>query len=187
VNVGGATTLSGVLAPNGETLAGARVALQARAVTLTGRALSGWSTVANGTTNSAGQFAFRNIRSQTTQQFRAVFTDPDKGAIVSASRRVNVRAVVSLSQPARKVHRGRMVTLRGKLGPVVRGTRVLVKLDGPGRAAKNVRATVTRTGTWSVKVRTPRKTGTWKVVATWGGNSRLLGDRSPGRSFRIVR
>ena len=43
------------------------------------------------------------------------------------------------------------------------------------------------TGTWSVTVRAPRSSGTWTAAAVWHGNSVLLGDRSPSRTFRILR
>jgi len=116
-----------------------------------------------------------------------VYTGDPNGAIVSAARKVTVRAVVNLAQPDRRVARGHKVTFRGTLGPALRGTTVVLNLDGPGRHTEVVRASVHRTGTWTVTVRAPRESGTWRAAAVWHGNSVLLGDRSPSRTFRIVK
>lgn len=188
VNAGGATALSGVLAPAGRVLGAAKVLLQSRPVTTNGVPLAAdWSGVGWGTTAVDGSFAFTGLRSHAATEYRAVYTGDPNGAIVSAARKVTVRAVVNLAQPDRRVARGHKVTFRGTLGPALRGTTVVVKLDGPGRHTKVVRATVHGTGTWTVTVRAPRESGTWGAAAVWHGNSVLLGDRSPSRTFRIVK
>ena len=188
VDAGGATTLSGVLAPAGQVLGAAKVLLQSRPVTTNGVPLTAdWSGVGSGTTAADGSFAFAGLTSQAATEYRAVYTGAPSGAIVSAARKVTVRAVVNLAQPDRRVARGHKVTFRGTLGPALRGTTVVVKLDGPGRHTDEVRATVNRTGSWTVTVKAPRKSGTWTAAAVWHGNSVLLGDRSPSRTFRIVR
>ena len=186
VNAGGATALSGVLAPNGQVVGGAPVVLQSRPVTTTGRPLtSTWADVGTGTTAADGGFVFSGLRSRATIQYRAVFTGDPTGPIASATQQVTVRAVVRLAKPDRRVVSGHRIRFRGTLGPALRGTTVVVKLDGPGRTLR-VRATVSRTGAWSVAHRAPRKPGRWTAVAVWHGNEVLLADRSASRPFRIV-
>jgi hypothetical protein len=188
VAVGGSATLSGKLAPNDQVLAGARVTLQARSVTTNGVPLAAdWSEVDAGTTAADGTFVFGGLRPDAAQQYRAVFSGDASGAIVSATRQVDVRAVVTLTKPAHRVARHHQITFRGTLRPGVRGTTVVVDLDGPGHHSQKVRATVGRSGTWSVAVPAPRKTGRWSAVATWHGSSVVLGDRSASRGFRVVR
>jgi hypothetical protein len=116
-----------------------------------------------------------------------VYTGDPHGAIVSAARKVTVRGVLNLAQPNRRVAQGHKISFHGTLGPSVRGTTVVVKLNGPGRHAVQVRATVDRTGAWTVTVRAPRTPGAWTAAAVWHGNNVLLGDRSPSRSFHILR
>ena len=188
LNAGDVTTLSGVLAaPNGGVLAGKTVVLQARSVTTSGRALSAFANVASKTTDAAGRFAFTGLKPQATKAYRVVYSGGASDSIVSATRQVNVRAVVSLSQPARRIERGQVARFRGQLGSALRGATVVVRLDGPGRSSKQVRATVSRTGVWQATVRAPLTTGKWTAVAVWSGNRTLLADRSPSRTFRVVR
>jgi hypothetical protein len=99
---------------------------------------------------------------------------------------VTTRAVVSLAKPDRRVASGHKIRFRGTLGPTLQGTTVVVKLDGPGRRTMHLSATVSRTGTWTVAVRAPRKPGRWTAVAAWHGNDVVLADRSPSRPFRVV-
>jgi len=188
IDVGGATALSGVLAPAGQPIANAKVVLQSRPVTTTGRPLTlSWAHVDAGTTTTNGSFAFTGLRSQSATEYRAVYAGDPDGAIVSGSRRVTVRAVVTLAKPVHRVARGHHVTFRGTLGPALHGKTIVVTLDGPGRRTQQVRAQVAATGTWSVSVRAPHKTGVWTAVAAWHGSSVLLGDHSLRRSFRVVR
>lgn len=188
INVGGATTLSGVLAPAGQVLGAAKVVLQSRPVTTSGHPLTpNWQAVDHVTTAADGAFAFSGLTSHAAMQYRAVFSGDPSGAIVSASRQVTVRAVVGLAQPDRRVARGHRVSFHGTLAPSLHGTTVTVLLDGPGRRTQRVHATVTRSGTWTATVRAPHKTGAWKAVAAWHGNHVLLGDHSASRSFRVVR
>ncbi len=185
---GGTTTLSGVLAPHGLVVGAAKVVLQSRPVTTTGHPLTeSWTDVATDTTAADGSFVFTGLRSPAATAYRAVFTGDPSGSIVSASRRVSVRAVVTLAQPHRRVAHGTQVTFRGTLGPALRGTTVVVRLHGPGGRTQQVRATVTGTGTWTATVHAPRKTGTWTAVATWRGSRVLLGDHSPTRTFHVLR
>ncbi len=116
LDAGGVTTLSGVLAPNGAALAGKKVVLQARSVTTSGRALGAFATVATKTTDAAGRFAFTGLKPQATTAYRVVYSGGASDSIVSATRQVTVRAVVSLSQPARRIERGQVARFRGKLG-----------------------------------------------------------------------
>ena len=188
VNVGGVTTLSGVLAPNGQVLSGAKVTLQSRPVTTSGQPLAAdWQAVDQGNTTAAGAFAFTGLTSPAAIQYRAVFSGDPNGAIVSASRTVTVRAVLSLAQPDRRVARGHRVRFHGTLAPSLHGQTVAVSLNGPGRHHQQVRATVSASGTWTANVRAPQQTGAWKAVAVWHGNHVLLGDHSATRSFRVVR
>jgi len=188
VDVGGDTTLSGVLAPLGLVRAGAQVRLESRPVTTSGQPLTqSWSSVDHGTTAADGSFAFTGLTSPAAQEYRAVFSGDPHGAIVSATRRVTVRAVVTLAEPVHRVVRGHHVTFRGTLGPALRGTTVVVTLDGPGRHSQRVRATVGRDGAWAVTVRAPHTPGRWKAVAAWRGSRVLLGDHSETRAFRVVR
>ena len=186
VNAGGVAALSGVLAPHGQVVGGAPVVLQSRPVTTNGRPLtSTWADVGTGTTAADGGFVFSGLKSQATIQYRAVFTGDPSGPIVSASQQVTVRAVVRLAKPHRRVDSGDRIRFRGTLGPSLRGTTVVVRLDGPGRSVRTS-AVVSRTGTWTVAVRAPRKPGRWTAVALWRGNDVLLADRSPSRLFRVV-
>jgi len=177
-----------VLAPNGQVLGAAKVTLQSRPVTTSGQPLAAdWAAVDHGTTTADGAFAFSGLTSQAAMQYRAVFSGDPSGAIVSASRTVTVRAVLTLAQPDRRVPRGHQVRFHGTLAPSLHGQTVTVSLDGPGRHHQQVRATVSVSGTWTASVRAPQKTGTWKAVAVWHGNHVLLGDHSATRSFRVVR
>ncbi len=188
VDAGGATTLSGVLAPAGQALGAAKVLLQSRPVTTTGVPLAAdWSGVGAGTTAADGSFAFTGLQSQAATEYRAVYTGDPSGAIVSAARTVTVRGVLNLAQPSRRVVHGHQVRFHGRLGPSVRGTTVVIKLNGPGRHAVQVHATVNPTGAWTVTVRAPRTPGVWTAVAVWHGNNVLLGDRSPSRTFHVLR
>jgi hypothetical protein len=188
VAAGGATAFSGVLAPNGLVLGGARVVLQARQVTTAGRPLTtDWVDVATRTTAANGRFAFTGLRSPVSKQFRAVYSGPGTGAIVSATRQVTVRAVLTLSQPDRRVERSDKLLFQGKLGAGLSGRTVVVQLDGPGRLTGQVRAVVDPTGAWAARTGAPRNVGSWTAVAVWRGSSVVLGDRSPARTFRVVR
>ena len=188
VNAGGSTTLQGVLSPNGQALAGAPVVLQARAVQANGRlAAPGWVDVATATTAADGSYAFR-LEPTASTEYRVVFGgDATHPAAVSAVETVKVKAVVKLSRPDRKVERGHKVTLRGKLGPAMRGAQVVVKLNGPGPRTDKVRATVNRNGKWKVTLRAPHKAGKWTAKAVWRGDAALLRDASPTRTFRVTR
>jgi hypothetical protein len=107
---------------------------------------------------------------------------------VSPVTRVEVRAVVDLARPARKVRRKDQMVLRGKLSAGQPGTTVLVNLNAKGkRHDKVVRATVDARGKWKAVTRAPAKTGRLKVVAVWKGDGVTLGDRSRTRSVRVVR
>jgi len=188
INAGSATTLNGVLAPHGQVVAGARVVLQARPVTTSGTPLTtDWADVDSRTTAADGGFVFAGLRSEAAREYRAVFSGDPSGSIVSASRQVTVRSVVTLAKPDRRVARGHRLTFRGTLGPALQGKTIVVALDGPGRHAKQVHAIVNQSGAWTAVVRAPRKTGTWTAVAAWGGSSVLLGDHSRNRTFRVVR
>ncbi len=188
VNAGGTTTLQGVLAPNGQALAGAPVVLQARAVQGNARlAAPGWVDVATARTAADGSYAFR-VEPSASTEYRVVFNgDATNPAAVSAVQTVKVKAVVKLSRPDRTVERGHKVTLRGKFGPAMQGAKVIVKLDGPGNRTDKVRATVNRNGVWKVTLRAPHKTGKWSAKAVWRGDASLLRDASPTRTFRVTR
>jgi hypothetical protein len=188
VNAGGTTTLQGVLAPNGQALAGAPVVLQARALTANGRlAAAGWVEVSTSTTGADGSYTFR-VEPSASTEYRVVFNgDAAHPQAVSAVETVKVKAVVKLFRLDRKVERGDRVTLRGKLGPAMKGAKVVVKLDGPGHRTDKVRATVNRAGKWKVSLRAPHKTGKWTVKAVWRGDASLLRDASPTRTFRVTR
>ncbi|HEU4337098.1 MAG TPA: chitobiase/beta-hexosaminidase C-terminal domain-containing protein, partial [Nocardioides sp.] len=196
VDAGGVTTFSGVLAVNGQALTGAPVVLQTRALVaarpvFSGRASvgAGWVDIAATTTGAGGFYAFPSIRPTATADYRVVFRgDGTHGPVVSAVERIHVRGAVTLARKHhRVVERGTRMTLRGKLIPAHRGAIVLVKLDGPGRHADRVRATVTRRGTWKVTFRAPARTGRWTAVATWRGDVDHLGSSSAARTIRVVR
>jgi hypothetical protein len=188
VNAGGTTTLQGVLAPNGQALAGAPVVLQARAVQGNARlAAPGWVDMATARTAADGSYAFR-VEPSASTEYRVVFNgNATNPAAVSGVQTVKVKAVVKLSRPDRRVERGHKVTLRGKFGPAMQGAKVIVKLDGPGHRTDKVRATVNRNGVWKVTLRAPHKTGKWSAKAVWRGDASLLRDASPTRTFRVTR
>ncbi len=188
LNAGGATTLQGVLAPNGQVLGGVPVVLQARPLGAGARTLAaGWVDVATTTTAADGSYAF-TVEPTRSVEYRVVYNgDATHAAAVSPTQRVSVKAVVKLVRPDRRVGRGDRFTLRGKIGPTMRGATVVVKLNGPGRRHDRVRATVGRDGRWKVTLRAPRKTGRWTAKAVWRGDAEVLRDASPTRRFRVTR
>jgi hypothetical protein len=146
-----------------------------------------WSEVDAGTTAADGSFVFAGLRPDAAQEYRAVFSGDPNGAIVSVTRQVTVRAVVTFTKPVHHVVRGHRIRFHGTLRPALSGTTVVVDLNGPGHRSQKVHAAVGRSGTWSVTVPAPRKTGAWSAVATWHGSSVVLGDHSASRGFRVVR
>ena len=188
VNATGTATLAGVLAPDRLTLAGATVELQSRRVPVsTARTVPtvDWSTEATATTGANGAFRF-TVRPETTRQYRVVYQG-DEGTVVSGVKLVRVRAVVGLNRTVKVVKRKRFMAVSGSFRPAIAGTRVAVRLDGPGRAARSMQAVVNRNGAWRVGFRAPRTTGIWKVKAVRAGTTLYLGDVSVTRSFRIRR
>jgi hypothetical protein len=188
VNATSAATLAGVLAPDREVLGGATVELQSRRVPVTSaRTLptADWSTEATATTGANGAFRF-TVRPATTRQYRVVYQG-DEGTFTSGIKLVRVRAVVGLNRTVSSVKRNRFMAVGGSFRPMLAGTKVSVRLDGPGRAARSMLATVNTKGTWRVTFRAPRQTGIWKVKAVRPGTSLLLGDVSVTRAFRIRR
>jgi hypothetical protein len=188
LNGAGAATLAGVVAPDQVVLEGATVQLQSRAVPVSSARLlptASWSTEATATTSANGAFRF-TVRPATTRQYRVVYQG-DEGTYTSPVKLVRVRAVVGLNRTVSSVKRNRFMTVGGSFRPALAGTKVSVRFDGPGRAAKSMLATVNSRGTWRVTFRAPRQTGIWKVKAVRPGTSLLLGDVSVTRAFRIRR
>ena len=188
VVAGDATTLSGVLAPQGQVVAGAKVVLQSRPVTTSGRPLAAdWSTRTRGSRARDGAFAFTGLRTHAATGVPSGVQRRPERRDRERHPRVTVRGVVTLDKPARKVGRGHRMRFRRHARTRPAGATVVVGLEGPGRHGATVRATVSRTGAWTAVVRAPRTTGRWTAVATWHGNRVLLGDSSGSRTFRVTR
>ena len=188
LNATGTATLTGVVSPDQTILEGATVLLQSRRVPVSSARMLptvGFTTEATTTTNANGGYTFR-VRPQTTRQYRVVYQG-EEGTFTSGIKLVRVRAVVGLNRTVKVVKRKRFMTVRGSFRPAIAGTRVAVRLDGPGRHARSLRAVVNRNGAWKVRFRAPKKTGVWKVKAVRSGTALYLGDASVTRSFRIRR
>ena len=185
VDFGQTTDVSGRLTSGGAAVAGGTVTVQSRALNATA-----WVAVAGGsaTTAADGSYSVTGVRPAATGDYRVVFEgDATHAASASSAQRVSVRGVVTFDDLAGPVRRGRAVVYSGTLSPTHAGATIRVTVVIPGRRNQSWTATVADDGTWRVRVRAPKKVGSYSAVARWSGDADHLAASSDPITVRVIK
>jgi len=179
---GQATTLSGKLTSYGDPLGGRTVILEQRRV-----GASSFSKLGEATTAPDGAFNLGGIKPIKNTDYRARFAGSaadQLGPSTSPARRVNVRVVVTLNTATTNLKLGKARTIAGAVSPLHGGAvTVVVKRNGSVISRKNVALNDSRYR-FNYK---PQRTGTYAFFATYPNHTDHLGNRSPQKSFKVVR
>ena len=187
INYGGGTLLSGTLTSSGAPLSGKQVILEQRPV-----GASGFSQLPNGvrTTDADGDFSLAGVAPTTHTDYRARFEG--EGSLLSAGlppatslvRRVNVKALVSLSTATSNLKLGKSRAVSGSVNPGHAGSiEVTIRRNGALLTTKTLTLSGSKYG-FSYK---PPSTGTYSFFASFGGDTDHLGNTSVVRSFKVVK
>lgn len=182
VLLGRATTLSGKLSTAGAPLSGETVVLEKRPV-----GASRFSKLGEVATGPDGAFRLTGVKPDEHTIYRARFSGNSGGGLeasVSNARRVNVRARVRLNVSTRTLKLGRKRALGGKVSPSHAGpVRLVIKRNGRTISTRNLSLNDSR---YRFAYKPPRP-GRYAFFTVFGRDADHLGNRSPQRSFRVVR
>lgn len=175
--------LSGKLSAEGESLGYRTVLLQWRPA-----GASGFSKVDQTTTAPDGTYTFSGVRPDKNTYYRTVFsgTRADKlQASTSTARRVLVKVRVSLYTLSTNLKLGRTRTVSGSVTPK-HGNSVTVTIKRNGSVIARKKATLNSNSRYSFKYK-PGRPGTYAFFATYPKHADHLGNRSPQKSFKVIR
>jgi thermitase len=184
VNYGGATLLSGRLTSSGEPLSGKQVILEQRPV-----GTSVFSPEPNGVrvTDADGNFSLAGVTPVVNTDYRARFTGEGSTGLptsTSEARRVNVKALVSLSTTTTSLELGDSLTISGSVTPAHTGSvKVIIERNGERISTKTVPLTAAG---YSFSYR-PQRTGSFTFSASVGSDSDHLGGTSAKRTVKVVK
>jgi hypothetical protein len=176
------STLPRNLTSSGEPLSGKQVILEQRPV-----GTSGFSQVSDGvrTTDARGNFSLAGVAPAANTDYRAQFAGEGLAGLsptTSLSRRVNVKALVSLSTAKLKL--GGSEIISGSVSPAHTGSvRLVIKRNGQRLTTKTV---ISKNSAYSFSYKPP-STGIYTFSASFGGDTDHLGSRSVERSVKVVK
>ena len=180
---GKSITLSGKLSAEGEVLGGRTVLLQRRPA-----GASGFSKVDQTTTAPDGTYTFSGVGTDKNTHYRTVFPGNRAHklqASTSTARRILVKVQVSLYTPSTNLKLGRVRTVSGSVTPK-HGNAVTVTIKRNGSVIARKKAALNSNSRDSFKYK-PGRPGTYAFFATYPKHTDHLGNRSPQKSFRVVR
>ncbi len=177
------TRLSGKLDAEGKPLGGQAVILQRRPV-----GASSFDKVGQVTTMADGTYSLAGVKPDESTYYRAVFSGNRSDGLAasrSTTRRVLVKAVVSLYTPSTRLKLGRARAVSGAVTPSHRGA-VTVTIKRSGRVIARKKVALNSNSRYRFRYK-PGRPGTYAFFATYPRHADHLGNRSRQKSFRVVR
>lgn len=179
-----ATAVSGSLATlSGRPLVGRKVVIQGRPL-----GSENFRKFGETTTSSNGTYILRGVRPYRHTHFRAVFNgNPADGleSTISPVRRVDVRARVTLEADGSQLKVGQRRAISGRVFPNHRNS-VDATIKRNGKVIERRRVLLDNRSRYRFVYR-PRTPGRYAFFVTFPGDRDHLPNRSPQKSFRVVR
>ena len=183
VTFGQPASVTGTLQKGATPLAGKRLTIEERPVGETGFAPVG----APVTTDANGRYAFTGLRPQKHTDYRVAFEgEPASGLRPSeATVRVDVRAAVNLSVAKSDLKLKKSRPISGSVAPAHAGdVELVVKRNGTPVLTETLPLNAESGFSYRYK---PAKTGKYAVQVSFAGDEDHLANKSPVRSFKVVR
>lgn len=185
LDYGQATALSGRLTAYGTPIAGEQVILEQRPVGASSfRQVSGGET----TTASDGTFRFTGTKPIKHTDYRARFSGNRSELLrgsTSPANRVNVRVITTLNTATKDLKLGKSRAIRGMVKPK-HGSAVTVAIKRNGSLIARKKVSLNQYSRYAFTFK-PGRPGRYTFFATYPKHADHLGDRSPQKSFKVVR
>lgn len=179
---GRATALSGELTASGASTSNRTMIVEGRPV-----GASGFRKVGEVTTRSDGTFGLTGVKPSKNTDYRVRFNGNSGDGLepsVSSARRVNVRVWMSLSASTTTLDLGQRRTLSGRVSPAHGGSvKMIIKRNGTRIATKSLSLNDSRYRF----VYKPSRPGRYTFLTVFPKDTDHIGNRSPAKSFRVVR
>jgi thermitase len=179
---GRSTTLSGELTASGASTSNRTVIVEGRPV-----GASGFRKVGEVTTGSDGTFDLTGVKPRKNTDYRVRFNGDSGDGLepsVSSARRVNVRVQVRLGTSTTTLDLGQKRALSGRVLPAHEGSvKMIIKRNGTKIATKSLSLNDSRYRF----VYKPSRPGRYTFFTVFPKDKDHIGNRSPARSFKVVR
>ncbi len=184
LKIGAGTTLSGGLTTtSGDALGDRQVILQQRPVG------GSFANAGQTTTASDGKFEFSGVKPQKHTDYRAYFPGNSTDKLepsTSAIRRVNVQVAVSLATNAMNLKLGNARPVVGAVNPSHAGSSVTLTIKRNGSVIARRSVALNQDSRYRFNYK-PTRLGTYAFFATFPKDNDHFGNRSPQKSFKVVR